>query len=128
MGPTTVDYLTLDIEGFEILVLKTIPSDRVDFKVLVVKYKHHHPYSRPQPRTHTPVPGAQRLFTDLMATMNYTSLPLVRKPHWQDIVLVKNGFTYKYDKPYTVNNEYLSKRDNPLMESFRLILGLHQVR
>lgn len=32
---TSIDYLSLDIEGFEIKILKTIPWDRVDIKVFV---------------------------------------------------------------------------------------------
>ena len=39
MNPT-VDYFTLDIEGDELTVLKTIPFDKVDIKVLSVEIIH----------------------------------------------------------------------------------------
>ena len=37
---TKVDYLSLDIEGDELAVLKTIPFDEVDITVLSVEYSH----------------------------------------------------------------------------------------
>ncbi|XP_047739983.1 protein Star-like isoform X2 [Hyalella azteca] len=37
---TTVDYFSLDVEGQEFNVLKTIPWHRVDIKVISVEHKH----------------------------------------------------------------------------------------
>ncbi|XP_033761384.1 uncharacterized protein LOC117343164 [Pecten maximus] len=37
---TTVDFFSLDIEGDELGVLKTIPFDKVDIKMLAVEYIH----------------------------------------------------------------------------------------
>ncbi|KAA0195003.1 hypothetical protein HAZT_HAZT007858, partial [Hyalella azteca] len=37
---TTIDYFSLDVEGQEFNVLKTIPWHRVDIKVISVEYKH----------------------------------------------------------------------------------------
>ncbi len=34
---TTIDFLSLDVEGHEIKILKTIPWDRVDIKVIPKK-------------------------------------------------------------------------------------------
>ena len=35
-----VDFLSLDIEGAELAVLKTIPWDKVDIEVITVETKH----------------------------------------------------------------------------------------
>ena len=40
LGNPTVDYFSLDIEGDELTVLKTIPFDKVDIKVLSVEIIH----------------------------------------------------------------------------------------
>ncbi len=37
---TTVDYLSLDIEGAELDILKTIPFNKVNIRVLTVEYNH----------------------------------------------------------------------------------------
>ena len=37
---TTVHLLSLDIEGAELEVLRSIPFDKVDIKVIVVEVKH----------------------------------------------------------------------------------------
>ena len=37
---TTVDYFSLDVEGSELQVLKTIPFDKLDIKVLTVEFAH----------------------------------------------------------------------------------------
>ena len=36
----TIDYFSLDIEGAELMVLKTLPWDRVDIKLLGVEWPH----------------------------------------------------------------------------------------
>ncbi|TRY79994.1 hypothetical protein TCAL_12102 [Tigriopus californicus] len=40
LGNPTVHYLTLDIEGAELPVLKTIPFDKVDIKILDIESNH----------------------------------------------------------------------------------------
>ena len=40
LGRTEVDYFSLDVEGAELDVLKTIPFDKVNIKVLSVEYFH----------------------------------------------------------------------------------------
>ena len=40
LNRTTVDYFSLDVEGSELQVLKTIPFDKVDIKVLTVGFTH----------------------------------------------------------------------------------------
>ena len=40
MGNPTVDYFSLDIEGAEVPVLKTIPWKKVDFKIIGIEMNH----------------------------------------------------------------------------------------
>ena len=40
MNRTQVDYLSLDVEGLELPILKTIPFDKLQIKVLSVEYNH----------------------------------------------------------------------------------------
>ena len=40
MGNPTVDYLSLDIEGAELPVLRTIPFDKVDVRTMSVEVAH----------------------------------------------------------------------------------------
>ena len=40
LNRTTVDYFSLDVEGSELQVLKTIPFDKLDIKVLTVEFAH----------------------------------------------------------------------------------------
>ena len=40
LNQTHVDYFSLDVEGLELEVLKTIPFDRIDIRVLTVEYLH----------------------------------------------------------------------------------------
>ena len=40
MGNPTVDYLSLDIEGAELPVLRTIPFDKIDVRTLSVEVAH----------------------------------------------------------------------------------------
>ena len=45
LGNPTVDYFSLDVEGAEYDVLKTIPYDDVDIKVRVLKILKKYSYS-----------------------------------------------------------------------------------
>ena len=40
LNQTTVDFLSLDVEGDELYVLKTIPFHKVDIKMMTVEYGH----------------------------------------------------------------------------------------
>ena len=42
MGNPTVDYFSLDVEGAELQILKTIPWNNVDIKVLCLIYPQKH--------------------------------------------------------------------------------------
>ena len=40
LNQTVVDFLSLDVEGVELDILKTIPFDRLNFRVMAVEYIH----------------------------------------------------------------------------------------
>ena len=40
MGNPTVDYFSLDVEGAELPILKTIPWDKVDIQILSIEVNH----------------------------------------------------------------------------------------
>ena len=40
LNVTHVDYFSLDVEGLELTILKTIPFDVIDISVLTVEYVH----------------------------------------------------------------------------------------
>ena len=40
VGNVTVNYLSLDIEGAELLVLETLPWDKLDIEVLTIETAH----------------------------------------------------------------------------------------
>ena len=44
LNQTNVDYFSLDIEGDELQVLKTIPFDKLNIKIMTVEV--HHPSNR----------------------------------------------------------------------------------
>ena len=41
MNRTTIDFFSLYVEGDELNVLKTIPFDKLNIKMLTVEYLHH---------------------------------------------------------------------------------------
>ena len=79
-GHTRVDFFSLDIEGDELTVLKTIPWNKVDIKVLIVEYNH--------------IKEGRKALIDYMKDNGYTDLPELIRHLWQDIVFVKNGFRF----------------------------------
>ena len=80
-GRTDIQYFSLDIEGAEMSVLKTIPWDKVDIKVIQIEKNQ--------------VKEGIQTLIDFMASNGYKDLPLVNKPgREQDIIFVKDGFEY----------------------------------
>lgn len=53
----TVDFFNLDVEGLELAVLKTIPFDKIKFKVLAIEYVH--------------IPGMQKALNDFLIPKGY---------------------------------------------------------
>ena len=40
LNRTTVDFMSLDVEGDELYILKTVPFDKVNIKTMTVEYFH----------------------------------------------------------------------------------------
>ena len=40
LNKTKIDYLSLDVEGWELPILRTIPFDKIDISVVTVEVKH----------------------------------------------------------------------------------------
>ena len=40
LNRSRIDYFSLDVEGLELPILKSIPFDKLDIAVLTVEYKH----------------------------------------------------------------------------------------
>ena len=79
-GRNRVDFFSLDIEGDELTVLKTIPWNRVDIKTLIVEYNH--------------IKEGKRALVDYMTANGYINVPELNRGGWQDIIFVQNGFDY----------------------------------
>ena len=78
MGQTDIDYFSLDIEGVEYEVLKTIPFDKLNVKVLTVEYAH--------------AQVSKQAFVKLMAANGYkvhTDLNKCRE-FCRDFIFIKN--------------------------------------
>ena len=58
MNRTTIDYFSLDVEGFELDILRTIPFDKLDIKTLSVEYAH--------------APNGGQEYIDFMESHGYT--------------------------------------------------------
>ena len=56
-GLTSLDYFSLDVEGAELAVLKTIPFDKYHIEILSVEYEHS--------------PGGRKAITAFMTSQNY---------------------------------------------------------
>ena len=41
LNRTKIDYFSLDVEGYELPILRTIPFDKLDISVLTVEYNHN---------------------------------------------------------------------------------------
>ena len=83
----TVDYFSLDVEGAELKVLKTIPFDKVDIKVLTVEFSH--------------TSEGKRSLEEFMLSKGYISVMEVRHPGGlaNDFVFVKaKDAVTKYEK------------------------------
>ena len=75
IGRTTIDYFSLDVEGFELDVLRTIPWDKVDIKVLSVEWNKI---------TRDALP-------EYMKNIGYTIAHNARFHYADDLILVKNN-------------------------------------
>ena len=72
-------YYSLDVEGSEFPILKTIPFDKVDIKVIDVEVNH----------AGTVFPGSFREIDDFMNFQGYQLHSIIQN---QDAIYVKKGF------------------------------------
>ncbi|XP_069163177.1 uncharacterized protein [Procambarus clarkii] len=79
LNVTTVDYFSLDVEGAEFIVLKTIPWDKVDIKTLSVEFIHD--------------PEGKDAIQEYMKTKGYFVHSEVRHYNWlaNDFIFVKKS-------------------------------------
>ncbi|XP_076050463.1 protein Star-like [Oratosquilla oratoria] len=77
LNVTTVDYFSLDIEGFELEVLRTIPWEKVDIQTLSVEFIHGK--------------EGKDTLKEYMATKGYSVYSEVTNPHYlaNDFIFVK---------------------------------------
>ena len=79
VGNPTVHYFSLDVEGSELPILKTIPFDKVDIKVLDIEIKNAgHIF-----------PGSYREITKFMYSQGYEFFTQVSDV---DAIFVKKGY------------------------------------
>ena len=76
--------ISLDVEGSEYEILKTIPFDKVDIKVLDVEHKH----------IGAVFPGTYEEFKDFLIQNGYQYFMKIRDQlgYPNDVVFVKNNF------------------------------------
>ena len=48
MGRTQIDFFSLDVEGAEEAILKSLPFDKVDIKLFIIEYLHDNKKIRAQ--------------------------------------------------------------------------------
>ena len=78
----SIDYFSLDVEGFELAVLKTVPFDAYDIKTMSIEYKHS--------------PGGKKPILDFMLSKNYSLLADIklterfRALYVEDLIFMKN--------------------------------------
>ncbi|XP_037091434.1 protein Star-like [Pollicipes pollicipes] len=83
---TTLDLLTLDVEGIESLVLHTVPWNRVDIKIVMVEYVQ--PGVQNDDGSFNPI--YEQPITNLMVENGYLLVHRLET----DLIFVKNGSEY----------------------------------
>jgi len=79
LNVSQVDYFSLDIEGDELDVLKTIPFDKVDIQTLSVEFAH--------------VDDGKDTLKEFMTSQGYNVVAEITHPNWlaNDFIFVKNN-------------------------------------
>lgn len=83
MSITEIDYFSLDVEGFELDILKTIPFDKINIKVLTVEFRHTGKRGEE---------NGKDLLQTLMERNGYKTLF-----YKMDFIFVRNGFGTEKD-------------------------------
>ena len=106
LGNPTVHYFSLDVEGSEIQILKTIPFDKVDIKVIDVEFKNLGDI----------FPGTLQELDDLLLKNGYEYNVETKDPYGRpnDKIYVKKGFIEELDR---VSNSKRDKSSQQLHES-----------
>ena len=79
MNQTHIDYFSLDVEGFELDILKTIPFDKLDITTFSVEYEHA-------------ASGGKEIILDFMNKNGYNLWSTIdtESPTWvRDFIFVK---------------------------------------
>jgi len=84
LNRTQVDYFSLDVEGAELQILKTISFEMFDIRTLSVEFIHD-------------AEGKDEI-EKFMTSQGYMVLAEVTHPNWlaNDFIFVKNSFINKY--------------------------------
>ncbi|KAK4007012.1 hypothetical protein OUZ56_012166 [Daphnia magna] len=85
VGRTQVDYFSLDVEGSEYKILRTIPWTKLDITTLTVEWNH--------------VPEGEKAITRLMEENQYIKFGQISMYHSQEVVYVKD-FLYDFRQYY----------------------------
>ena len=82
LNQTKVDFLSLDIEGDELDVLKTVPFDKVDISMMAVEFAHGK--------------GGDNSIRNFLTTKGYESLLKIERWDWtaNDIIARKLGLPH----------------------------------
>ena len=107
MGNPTVHYFSLDIEGAELAVLKSIPWDKVDIRVLTVE-------------THLAgkvFPGTRQDIIDFMDSVGYWLLEIRSREEIKDDVFVKRGTELLGDMEKVEDDQETKRGDYQEMEN-----------
>ena len=99
---TNTNSYSLDVEGSEIQILKTIPFDKVDIKVIDVEFKH----------LGNTFPGTLQDLDDLLITNGYEFSVETKDPYGRpnDKIYVKKGFMEDLDNlPLSKSKQLKSK-------------------
>jgi len=103
-GNRTVNYLSLDIEGAEFLVLKTIPWDKVDIEVISLETNH----------VGEVFPGSQREVREYLEERGYVMAATVEI---DDIFVRRDLYEGKYSPDPEGETRYLSAGGSCVLSS-----------
>ena len=78
LNRTTVDFFSLDVEGDEIKILKTIPFDKINIKMFTIEYLHE--------------PGGVHALQSFMESKGYWLVANIRRQYVVgDLIFIKNS-------------------------------------
>ncbi|CAL8144909.1 unnamed protein product [Orchesella dallaii] len=78
---TQVDYLSLDVEGLELEILKTVPFDKIMFKFLTIE--------------HWSIPGGRKALQTFMESKGYVFIKELNDKHTRDSAFIHHSLRHK---------------------------------